>query len=132
MGWGIYKNKKVMIYFVSPDIYPKEGQYIEEHKYEDENGFVWLIARVGNGFMVKYSGDRYFMENEFCIEISDTKVARIKNTGCAFIQDASFDTFFHFRNLLKNGYTDEIWDAFEVFLKDRLARNPGRIESEII
>lgn len=121
-----------MIYCIEIDLYPKEGQYIEEISYLDENNFEWRICRIENGFMVKYFGDDYFRESVFDIELSNGKNFRIKNTNCIFFKDSNFDTFCNVRDILKNGFTDEIWEAFESCFKVRFEINDGFIESEIV
>ena len=51
-----------MIYCLDPKMYPAPDQLIEEISYRDENDFEWKIARVQNGFFVKYLGDEYFKD----------------------------------------------------------------------
>ena len=43
-----------MIYCLKPEMYPTPEKTIEEIIYRDENDFEWKIARVENGFFVKY------------------------------------------------------------------------------
>lgn len=120
-----------MIYALWPDAYPKDNQFIEEHSYRDENDFEWRICRVNNGFFVKYFGDSYFKEKFFCCTTSKDKLHKVNNTNCIFFQDASFDTFCDMRNILMNGFTDDIWDSIIEFFTERFEHDPGIVESEI-
>jgi hypothetical protein len=121
-----------MIYCVDAKIYPKEGQFIEELKYKDENDFEWRICRIKNGFMVRYFGDEYFKDNTFSFELSNGKIIRINNTNCIFFNDTNFDTFCEVRTILKNGFTDDIWEVFEDLLRTRFEHDEGFLESEIV
>lgn len=121
-----------MIYCVETEMYPKEGQFIEELKYKDENDFEWRICRIENGFMVRYFGDEYFKESVFSFEIKNGKIIRVRNTNCIFFKDTDFDTFYEVRNILKNGFTDDIWGIFEELLQERFENDEGFLESEII
>ena len=121
-----------MIYSVSKETYPKEGQFIEEISYKDENEFEWRIARIENGFMVRYFGDPYFKDSTFKCESSTGKLIRINNTGCIFFKGADFETFCEIRDILKNGWTDEIWETFEELFNERIKHDEGLLESEII
>lgn len=119
-----------MIYCIPFDNYPKEGQFLEELIYRDENEQEWRIARVVNGFMVRYFGCEYFKENSFHCELTSGKTIVVKNTNCIFFQDADFETFCHMRDILKNGFTDEIWESLEGFFTERFEHDLGMIESE--
>lgn len=121
-----------MIYCVKTEMYPKEGQFIEELKYLDENGFEWRICRIENGFMVRYFGDEYFIEKMFSFELKNGKHIKINNTNCIYFQDTDFETFCEVRNILKLGFTDDIWQFFEELFKERFENNEGFIESEIV
>ena len=121
-----------MIYCIPQENYPQKGFFIEELSYNDENNFEWRIARVENGFMVRYFGHEYFKENTFICDISENEMIRIKNTNCIFFQDSSFDTFCQVRDIIKNGCTDDIWNCFESFFTERLRYDKGLLESEII
>ena len=120
-----------MIYSVDKSLFPSDTQSLELHSYLDENGFEWKISRVDNGFFLIYLGHDYFKESTFDIEIEDESFF-IKNTGCFFIQDESFDTFYHFIKLLIDGFTDEIWDSIEEFITDRIKYGGGITEYEIL
>lgn len=112
----------VMIYIAPKKSFPKPNQHIECHSYKDENGFEWKMARVLNGFFVAYFGDAYFMPNKFSIKLGKQMNAPYTtaiNTGCIFIKDTSFDTYCHLRNILRNGYTDDIWESIEELLQER-------------
>ncbi len=121
-----------MIYCVPIDNYPKEGQFIEEISYRDENDFEWRIARIQNGFMVRYFGNDYFKENTFECTLSTGECVRVKNTNCLFFQDTDFETFAEVRNVLKNGFTDEIWETFEELFTERFEHDKGMLASEIV
>lgn len=121
-----------MIYCVETEMYPKEGQFIEELKYKDENDFEWRICRIENGFIVRYFGDEYFKESVFSFDLKNGKRIRIRNTNCIFFKDTDFDTFFEVRNILKNGFTDDIWGIFAELLQERFENDEGFLESEII
>lgn len=120
-----------MIYLTSPDIYPTPELFLEEHEYLDENQFPWKIARVENGFFVRYFGDPYFSPSLFCITPPNKSMVRINNTKCIFFQDASFETFYDLREILTKGFTDDIWDCIKEFLEERFTHDEGMIESEI-
>lgn len=119
-----------MIYSTNKQLYPTKGQFMEESRYFDENGFEWNIARVNNGFFVKYEGDEYFSEKYFYIELNNGKRLKITNTNCLFVKCVDFDTFYHFRDILKNGFTDDIWDIIEELFLERFNQDEGFIESE--
>lgn len=121
-----------MIYCVDKNMYPKEGQYIEEIKYKDENYFEWRICRVENGFFVRYFGDEYFCETIFSFILSNEKLIKIKNTNCIFLKDSDFDTFCEIRNILKNGFTDDIWGILQDLFQERFENDEGYLDSEII
>lgn len=121
-----------MIYCVEKDIYPKEGQFIEEIKYLDENGFEWRIARIQNGFMVQYFGSDYFKQTTFDFKLKNGNPIKIRNTNCIFFKDSSFETFCLVRDILKNGFTDEIWEIFEELFQERFNLDDGILESEFV
>lgn len=121
-----------MLYCVEPNIYPKHNQAIEEISYKDENDFEWKIARVQNGFFVRYFGDKYFSDNIFCITTKLGELIKVQNTNCIFFQNADFDTFCEMRNIIKTGWTDDIWEAISDLLTERFNHDLGMIESEII
>lgn len=122
-----------MIYCLDPTTtYPKESQFLEEMKYKDENGFEWRIARVQNGFFVRYYGGSYFKESAFSCETKNGENIRVSNTGCLFFATTDFDTFCHVRNIVKTGYTDDIWDAFTDLFTERFNHSTGMLESEIL
>lgn len=119
-----------MIYLVNSELYPKEGMFIEEHFYTDENGFEWKIARVENGFFAQYLGVSYFYDRFFNIEVGN-KIFKVFNTNNIFFQDASFETFYYFRDILKNGFTDEIWECIHELLEARFMCDSSMLSSEI-
>lgn len=118
-----------MVYCV--DIWPEQDQFTELLSYNDENGFNWMIGRVENGFFLKYCGDSYFKDKAFDIEISDERTIFVKNTGIIWFQDADFDTFCNVRTLLNHGYTDDIWEAIEELIKERLLHDTTLLKSEV-
>lgn len=122
-----------MIYSMEKNIFPKEGQYSECHSYKDENDFEWRIARVKNGFFVGYFGDEYFSPTTFEIRNKEGEdiYFRIKNTRCFFIQDTDFETFYEFRNIIKTGWTDDIWESIQSLLTERLLLDDRILECEI-
>lgn len=120
-----------MIYCIPFENYPNEGQFIEQSRYFDQNGFEWNIARVQNGFMVRFFGDLYFKEKYFICELSMGITITVKNTNCIFFKDGSFETFCEVRNILKEGYTDDIWEAFQEFFKERFECCIDILECEI-
>lgn len=119
-----------MIYLLDEKLYPSKGLYIEEHEYKDENDFIWKIARVENGFFVRYFGDPFFSETFFSIEVKG-KMFNVFNTKNIFFQDSSFESFYEFREILKNGYTDDIWDSVSELLQERFSHDEGMLKSEI-
>ena len=120
-----------MIYSFEIKDFPKSGQYTERIAYKDENDYDWVIARVKNGFFVAYYGHEYFKEKHFSLTIKGKDIL-INNTGCFFIQDANFDTFYEFRNVLKNGFTDDIWDVIGDLITERLQNDRGLLACEIV
>jgi len=121
-----------MIYCVPIENYPTEKMFVEELYYKDENGFEWRIARIQNGFMVRYFGDDYFKENTFECELKSGETVRVNNTNCIFVEDVDFDTFCEVRDIIKEGYTDEIWETFEEMFTERFECDRGMLESEMI
>ena len=121
-----------MIYAIPFENYPNKQQFIEELIYKDENDFIWKIARIENGFIVKYFGDDYFKDSTFECELSNGKWISIKNTNCIFFKDVDFETFCNVRNILKLGYTDEIWESFNDLFTERFENCLDILESEII
>lgn len=121
-----------MIYCVDKNNYPKEGKFLEEISYKDENDFEWRIARIDNGLMVIYLGDEYFSNDTFQCVVSSQEHISIKNTKCVFFKDASFETFCEIRDIIKNGYTDDIWESFETLFVERFKNNKDILESEKI
>lgn len=120
-----------MIYSVDIYAYPTEGQAIEEHAYPDCNGFIWKIARVVNGFFVLYTGDPYFSERSFEVQVLGETIW-IRNTNCIFFKDPTFDTYYHVRTVLCNGYTDDIWEIINELFQERMDCDPTLLVSEII
>lgn len=120
-----------MIYSTDITNFPSEKQYIECHSYKDENRFEWKIARVQNGFFVAYFGDSYFKDKYLDLDVNGIQML-ITNTGCFFVNDTSFETFYEFREILKNGYTDDIWDSIADLLSERLSHDARLTDSEII
>lgn len=123
-----------MIYSTEIEKFPNEEQYLECHSYQDEDNFEWKIARVQNGFFVAYFGDPYFKDKYFDFDqIGETKERLLlNNTGCFFIQNTEFETFYEFRTILKEGWTDDIWDSIGEFLAERLNHDSGLMECEIV
>lgn len=118
-----------MIYAIPIDKYPTD--FIEELSYRDENDFEWRICRTKEGFIVRYFGDEYFKENSFDCETSDGKHHRIKNTNCILFLDTDFDAFMDMRTILRNGYTDEIWESIEELFTERMEHDTKLLESEV-
>ncbi len=121
-----------MIYCIEPKLYPDKDNYIEELIYKDQNDLEWRIARVRNGFMVRYFGHEYFKENVFSGELKNGRYFKIKNTNCIFFENSEFDTFCDVRDALITGYTDDIWELFEDLFIERFNISSAIIESEII
>ena len=120
-----------MIYSTEIEKFPNAEQYQECYTYQDENHFDWKIARVQNGFFVAYFGDSYFKDKYFDLEVNG-KGKLLLNSGCFFIQDTDFDTFYEFRTILKEGWTDDIWESIGEFLSERLENDDGLMECEIV
>lgn len=121
-----------MIYCLDPTTtYPQPGQFLEEITYKDENGFEWRIARVNNGFFVRYYGDSYFRESVFECETIRGDRIMVYNTGCLFFATTDFETFCHVRDILKNGWTDDIWDIFTELFTERFNQSNRLLEIEI-
>lgn len=126
-----------MIYSTEIDNFPASNKSLECHTYKDENSFEWKIARVENGFFLAYFGDPYFKEKYFLLEIKDENIM-ILNSGCFFIQNTDFDVFcnfdifYNFRTLLKEGWTDDIWESIGNYIKERLIKDPELTECETL
>ncbi len=120
-----------MIYCIRPEMYPKKETCIEELTYIDQNEFEWKIARIDNGFMVKFCGDEYFKDTTFNVELSTGKHFQVNNTNCMFFEDGDFETFCVVRDALKTGWTDDIWEMITDFFKERFEHSDKLIESEI-
>lgn len=121
-----------MIYCLKPEMYPTPQQTIEEISYRDENYFEWKIARVENGFFVKYFGEPYFKETYFSCDLKSGEHILINNTNCIFIQDADFETFAEVRNVIKIGNTYDIWETFKEMFEERFEHDRRLLESEIV
>lgn len=119
-----------MIYALPESDYPKKT--IEEISYKDENDFEWKIARTRKGFYVRYYGHGYFKENMFSCSLSDGTCVNVKNTNCIFFKDTSFDAFVEMREILKCGYTDEIWESLEEFFTERFEHDKRLLECEVV
>ena len=119
-----------MIYCLKPEMYPTTEKIVEEITYRDENNFEWKIARVENGFFVKYFGVDYFKDKYFSCDLSNGEHILINNTNCIFIQDNDFETFAEVRNVLKIGYTDEIWEVFQEMFEERFEHDKSINEWE--
>jgi hypothetical protein len=120
-----------MIYCLNPNLYPKEEQVVEEIIYKDENEFEWRIVRVQNGFFVKYFGDPYFSDSVFACENKHGQTRNVKNTNCIFVQNTDFETFAEVRDIIKLGFTDDIWETFREMFDERIKNQDSLLESEI-
>ena len=120
-----------MIYCLPIEQYPKEGEFIEELSCKDENHCDWKIARIKNGFIIRYFDFEYFLEKRFHCELTNGQTVTILNTNCIFIQDTDFDTFCLVRDVIKNGFTDEIWDTFEEMFTERFEHDKGLLACEM-
>jgi len=56
----------------------------------------------------------------------------INNTNCIFIQDTDFETFAEVRNVIRIGYTDDIWETFQEMFEERFEHDKGLLESELV
>lgn len=121
-----------MIYLVPMTHFPSPEKAIETLSYNDDNGYEWRIARVERGFFLAYFGSKYFMETYLDVCITPTKNKIIINTGCFVFKDADFETFCIIRDILKNGCTDDIWEALEEALEERLRIDPRLTEYEVL
>lgn len=121
-----------MIYCLEPELYPTINQLIEEISYQDENDFEWKIARVQNGFFVRYFGNDYFKKNMFVCDLPSEKIIRINNTNCIFIQNSDLEVFAEVRNVLKTGHTDDIWETFEEMFTERFTHDERMLKSEFL
>lgn len=117
---------------VDKSLFPTSEQAVEELSYKDENEFTWKLSRVQNGFFITFTGDPHFMNSRFVIELDDGNLIMVNNTNCIFVSTTDFEVFVHFRDILKNGYTDDIWDSIEEFLLERFSHDPSLLESEIV
>lgn len=107
-----------MIYSAEIKDFPDSEKSSEISVYNDQNGTEWRFAMVKNGFFIGYFGDDYFKEKEFEIDDGD-KIHYINNTGCFFVKTLDFDVYYEFRNIVNEGFTDDIWEAIEEFIQLR-------------
>jgi hypothetical protein len=121
-----------MIYCLNLEIYPTRELIIEEISCRDENDFEWKIARVENGFFVRYFGEPYFKETYFSCDLKSGEHILIRNTNCIFIKNNDFDVFFKVRDVINSGYTDEIWETFQEMFEERFEHDKTILESEIV
>lgn len=120
-----------MIYSIEIEKFPKKKQCKELISYLDENNEEWKIGIVENGFFVGYFGDPYFKDKYFDLTINKEHKL-LMNSGCFWVQDLEFDTFYNFREILKNGFTDDIWEIIGELITERLMNDPGLTECEIV
>lgn len=113
-------------------MYPTAQLSLEDISYQDENGFEWKISRVENGFFVQFLGNPYFCETHFSCELKSGEHILVNNTNCIFIQDSDFETFSEVRNIIKLGYTDDIWETFQEMFVERFEHDRGILESELV
>ncbi len=112
-------------------MYPDKEHCIEELTYKDQNDFEWKIARVKNGFMVKFCGDMYFKDTVFVAVLDDGKHVQVKNTNCIFFQNTDVEVFCDVRDVIIGKWTDDIWELITEFFAERLNVINELIESEI-
>jgi hypothetical protein len=119
-----------MIYCIPTDDYDKHKPFLEELSYNDENSYEWRIARTKKGFLVKYFGVDYFKDSEFNFTTTKGEHFRIKNTNCIQFLDDDFEAFCDMRDIIMNGWTDEIWGAIEELFQERFEHDTRILESE--
>ncbi len=119
-----------MIHCLNKKKYPTRDQSIGESVHYDMNGLGWHISRVLNGFFVRFTGDEYFIEDTFICRVNGADIW-IRNTNCLFINDQRFEAFDTFRQIIKNGYTDEIWETIAGIFEDRLNKSTELLPSEM-
>lgn len=112
---------------------PEAIEPIEEVSFRDENNFEWVVTRVDKGMWLEYKGPIYFSPTKFWIELEDReKTITILNLRTFFIKDSSFEAYDELRNLINSEFTDDIWEAIEASLKERLLENELLLNDEII
>jgi hypothetical protein len=120
-----------MIYSTEIEKFPTSEQFLECYSHQDQNGFEWKIARVQNGFFIAYFGDPYFKDKYFDLKVKGKSIL-LQNSGCFFIQDETFQTFYEFRTILKNEWTHDIWSSISGFLTVRLTHDKGLMKCETV
>ena len=49
-----------------------------------------------------------------------------------YFKDTDFEAFCEVRDILKNGWTDEIWETFEELFNERVKHDAGLLEFEFV
>lgn len=119
-----------MIYCVTEKELPLKKDILEETDYKDENGCDWKVLRTEKDLFVLYLGEPYFSDSTFECQILDNKYIRVKNTNIILFKDTNFDIFYNLRIILKEGFTDDIWESFLEFFTERLKLNKTLLDSE--
>ena len=122
-----------MIYSMPIEDFPQEGQYHCCYSHNDMNRQEWKIAIVPNGFILGYFGKEYLKQNNLLILFEGEPESKlINNTGCFFWQTKDLDVYSSIRDILRNGFTDDVYQMIKECLAERLLNDPGLVECEII
>jgi len=110
-----------MIYSLSKEGFPEKEQC---HEYNDQDGVLWKLAVVDNGFILGYFGDDYFAPKYFFINFN-LWGRMINNSKCFFFNSKELDLFINIRTIIQDGSTNQIWQVIQSLIQTRLEEDAG-------
>ena len=116
------------IFFLEQEYRP-DLPLIEDVWIEDQNEWRWRMENYGSILVLSFHGDSHFFENLISVT-TDDKHFMVRNTNRIVFTGVDADDYFELRDLIINGYTDEVWEAIEVKLYQRLNKEPKLLQSE--
>lgn len=116
-----------MIYAVNIE---QKGENLESVIYKDKSGLSWHVQRTEVGLFVSCLSPKSLIPKNFECKVNK-KLVFIRNTNCIFIEATDLETFCHIRNIIKDGYINQIWDVFTSFFTSRLKMNPIILQTEM-
>lgn len=117
-----------MIYAVEKE--DKVHENIESFVYQDRSGLSWHVQRTEVGLYISYLGPKNLIPRYFECKVNGN-VLLIRNTNFIHIRDTDFETFFKIRNIIIDGFIDQIWSVFASFFTSRLKLNPVILQTEM-
>ena len=125
-----------MFYSVDISSFPLGNEII--NTYRDQNDLEWKIATVDDGIYIGYFGDEHFKDTYLEVKFLNTN-AILTNTGCFFIgkkdlkdDDQMFEVFVENRDMIKENYTDDIWEMISQEVSDRISKTGIILDCELI